>query len=135
VNVIAVTEDGLFLCFRQVKYGVEGTTLAPVGGFLAPGEEPLEAGRRELLEETGYEAAEWIDLGTYRVDPNRGIAMAHLFLARGAHRVAEPHSDDLEEQQLLHLTRAEVERGLAAGDVKVLAWTAAFLLALRHMEG
>lgn len=134
VNVVAVTEAGAFLCFRQVKYGVEGTTLAPVGGFIDPGEEPLVAAQRELLEETGYEAPEWIDLGSYRVDPNRGVAMAHLFLACGARRVAEPHPDDLEEQDLLHLTRAEVKEALAAGQVKVLAWTAIVLLALRYLE-
>jgi ADP-ribose pyrophosphatase len=134
VNVVAVTKDGRFLCFRQVKYGVEGTTLAPVGGFIDPGEEPLLAAQRELLEETGYEAAEWIELGTYRVDPNRGMAMAHLFLARGARRSGEPQPDDLEEQELLHLSRAEVEDALATGEFKVLAWAMAFLLALRYME-
>lgn len=34
VNVVAVTEDERFLCFRQVKYGVEGTTLGIVGGYV-----------------------------------------------------------------------------------------------------
>ena len=32
VNVVAITDKGRFLCFRQVKYSVEGTSLAPVGG-------------------------------------------------------------------------------------------------------
>src|SRR5512139_728419 len=59
VNVVAVTEGGQFLCFRQTKYGIEGDSLAPVGGYLEPGEDPLVAAQRELLEETGYQAAEW----------------------------------------------------------------------------
>jgi ADP-ribose pyrophosphatase len=134
VNVVAVTPDERFLCFRQVKYGVKGTTLAPVGGFIDAGEEPLTAAQRELLEETGYEAPTWIDLGRYRVDPNRGIAMAHLFLACDARCTGEPQPDDLEEQELLHLTRAEIEGALAAGQFKVLAWAAIFLLALRYLE-
>ncbi|MCA9975100.1 MAG: hypothetical protein KC413_05095, partial [Anaerolineales bacterium] len=37
VNVVAVTEDGRFLLFRQTKYAVIGTTLATVGGYLEPG--------------------------------------------------------------------------------------------------
>jgi ADP-ribose pyrophosphatase len=131
-NVVAITEGGEFLCFRQTKYGVTGTSLAPVGGYLEPGEEPLAAARRELLEETGYQAPEWTDLGTYRVGANRGVATAHLFLARGARRVAEPDADDLEEQDLLLLGRSEVEDALAAGEFKVLPWVAAMALALRE---
>jgi len=79
--VLAVTEDNQFLYFRQTKYAVEGTTLAPVGGMLEPNEKPLDAAKRELLEETGYESTHWVSLGSYALDPNRGIATMHLFLA------------------------------------------------------
>src|SRR5512141_3208786 len=50
INVVAVTDDEEFLCFRQIKYGVEGTSLAPVGGYIEPNEDPLVAAKRELLE-------------------------------------------------------------------------------------
>jgi ADP-ribose pyrophosphatase len=135
VIVVAVTRDDLLLCFRQTKYGIEGVSLAPVGGYIEPGEDPLAAARRELLEETGYEAAEWTDLGHYRVDGNRGAGMAVLLLAREARRVTEAHADDLEEQELLLLSRSEVRAALVAGEFKGLAWTAAVALALMVMEG
>ena len=134
VNVVAQTEDGRYLCFRQGKYGIDGTSLAPVGGFLDPGEEPLAAAQRELLEETGCRAAAWVPLGTFRVDPNRGAGMAYFYLARGVHRVAEPAADDLEEQQLLFLTRSEMEVALASGEFKVLPWMAIVALALQTTE-
>lgn len=134
VNVVPVTPEGLILCFRQTKYGVDGTSLAPVGGFIDPGESPLDAARRELREETGCEASEWIGLGTYRVDPNRGAGMAHLFLARGVRHVAAPSGGDLEEQELLHLTAAETRGALEVGQFKVLAWAAAIEFALRLIE-
>ena len=134
IIVLAVTEDGEFLCFRQTKYGVDGTSLAPVGGYLEPGEDPLTAAQRELLEETGYEAPDWINLGQYRVGGNHGAGMAYLFLARGARRVAEINSDDLEEQELFPLTRSEIEAALAAGEFKVLAWTTAVALALLCLD-
>lgn len=134
INVLVVTEDGQFVCFRQTKYGVEGTSLAPVGGYLEPGEDPLVAAQRELLEETGYEAPEWIGLGHYGVDGNRGAGMAHFFLARGARRVAEPDADDLEEQELLLLDRAEVEAGIASGEFKSLPWVAAVAVALLYLR-
>ena len=133
-NVVAETEDGLYLCFRQTKYAVPGTTLAVVGGYLEPGEEPLHAAQRELREETGHEAAEWISLGDYWVDANRGAGHAHLFLARRAHPVAAIRSDDLEEQQLLHLSRAQLGAALARGEFRVLAWAAAVSLALSRLE-
>ena len=135
VNVVAVTHDGLFVCFRQTKYGIEGTSLAPVGGFLEPDEVPLEGAQRELLEETGYVAENWTAMGHYRVDANRGAGIAHFFLARQAHRVSEPDSDDLEEQELLLLTRDQVRAALAAGDFKVLPWATIVSLALGLLEG
>jgi ADP-ribose pyrophosphatase len=133
VNVVAITAEGTFLCFRQVKYGVAGDTLALIGGYLNPGEEPLAAAQRELREETGYAAPEWSDLGHYLVDPNRGVATGHLFLARRARRVAQPIADDLEEQHLIYLTRQELERALADGEFKVLAWAAAVAFALGRL--
>jgi ADP-ribose pyrophosphatase len=133
VNVWAVTDAGEHLCFLQTKYALEDASLAPVGGYLEPGEEPLAAARRELLEETGYEAPDWVNLGHYVVDGNRGAGVAHLFLARRARRVAGRQSDDLEEQQLLHLNRDQVEAALAAGEFKVLAWATVAALALRRL--
>ncbi len=134
VNVLAMTEDGRFLCFRQTKYAVEGTSLAPVGGYLEPGEEPLAAAQRELLEETGYQATDWINLGRYGVDGNRGAGTAYLFVACGAHRVAEASPDDLEEQELVCLSRSELEAALAAGEFKLLSWVTVVALALGCVE-
>ncbi len=133
INVCAVTTEGEFLCFRQTKYGINGTSLAPVGGYLEPGEEPLPAAQREMLEETGYQADRWLSLGSFVVDGNRGAGTAHLFLALEARRVATPNADDLEEQELLLLSRAQVEQALAHGEFKVLAWATVMSLALMQL--
>jgi ADP-ribose diphosphatase len=133
INVIAVTEDERFICFRQVKYGIEGTTLSVVGGYINESEDPLAAAQRELLEETGYKSTDWLSLGSYLVDPNRGIATGHLFLARQARYVSPRDADDLEEQELLLLTREEIEIALEQGEIKVLAWAATVAFALRYL--
>ncbi len=133
INVVAVTKAGQFLCFRQTKYAVAGETLAPVGGYLEPGEEPLAAAKRELMEETGYKAESWQALGSYWVDANRGAGQAYLYLAQGAHKVAEPDADDLEEMELMLMDAAAVGEALDAGQFKVLPWAAAVALALRRM--
>jgi ADP-ribose pyrophosphatase len=133
INVVAETTGGRFLIFRQGKYGLDGESLAPVGGYIEPGEEPLAAAKRELREETGHEAPEWVSLGAFLVDPNRGMATGNLFLARGAVRVTDSYADDLEEQHLLMLDRAELEAALRAGQFKVLAWAANVALALMRL--
>jgi ADP-ribose pyrophosphatase len=132
--VVAETESGEFLCFRQTKYAVEGSSLAPVGGYIEPGEDPRLAAERELLEESGHQAREWIDLGHYRVDGNRGAGVAYLFLARRTRHVADVESDDLEEQELVFLSAAELRAALWAGEFKVLAWTTAVALALQYLD-
>lgn len=134
VNVVAITNENTFLCFRQTKYGVEGTSLAPIGGYIEPNELPLAAGHRELREETGYEASDWVDLGHYRVDANRGMGTAYFYLARQAHKVAEAEADDLEEQQLLQLRHHELVTALSQGEFKVLSWAANIALALLYMQ-
>lgn len=134
VNVVAVTPDQEFICFRQVKYAVEGTSLAVVGGIIDPGEEAIDAAKRELREETGFEAPRWIALGEYSVDANRGAGKGNLFLALSAAKVCEPQSDDLEEQELLFMRRDEVLSALKAGDFKVLSWAAALAIALIRLS-
>jgi ADP-ribose pyrophosphatase len=133
VNIVPVTREGQFLCFRQTKYAV-GVTLALAGGYLEPGEDPLIAAQRELREETGYAADDWTPLGRYAVDGNRGAGAAHLFLATGAYYAGEVESDDLEAQELLRLSRAEVEAALMDGEFKVLPWAASVGLALRALD-
>ncbi len=132
--VLAITTDQKFLCFRQTKYAIQGTSLAPVGGLIEPGEDPFEAAKRELLEETGYTAPDWTPLGSYVMDPSRYSGTRYLYLAQNATKTAEPDSDDLEDQQLLYLDRAEVEAGMKAGEFKILGWTALIALALHHLN-
>jgi ADP-ribose pyrophosphatase len=134
VNVMAYSDDGLFHVFHQVKYAVEGTTLAPVGGHIEPGEEPFHAAQRELREEMGYEAREWIALGSFRNNGNYGSGTAHLYLAYGVHKVCEPIIDDLEEMKLCTLTLAELEEEVVAGAFKAISWTTTAALTLLHLK-
>lgn len=130
INVVVEMADGTFQFFRQWKYGFDRISLAPIGGYLEPGESPLEAAKRELREEMGCEASEWVDLGRYRIDANRGAGMGNLFLARGAQQVAAPTGGDLEEQTPVRLSRAEVLAALRSGEFRGMAWAANVGLAL-----
>ena len=134
VLVLARTAAGKFLCFRQTKYAVKSITLAPVGGHVDAGERPLAAAKRELVEETGYTATRWIALGSFVANANRGGGSGHLFLALNARHKCATTADDLEEQELLQLTRQQLETALDHGEFKTLAWTTGVAMALRYLD-
>src|SRR3954447_23271627 len=81
VSVLALDGDGFVYLAEEFRYAVGRRTLEVVNGGREEGEDPLEAARRELKEELGIEASEWIDLGT--VDPFTSMVLspARLFLA------------------------------------------------------
>ncbi|MHC5012710.1 MAG: NUDIX hydrolase [Planctomycetota bacterium] len=90
VNVVALTDDDELVLIRQWRHAREAITLEIPGGTVDAGESPEEAARRELLEETGYEARQWARLGV--IEPNPAILTnrCHTWLALGATKVAEP---------------------------------------------
>ena len=134
VIILAITAEQQFLCFHQTRYAVEGTTLATAGGMIEENELPLDAAKRELLEETGYTSDKWVNLGSYKLDPNRGMATMHLYLALDAKYQKEPFADDLEDQELLFLNKAEIEEALLAGEFKVLTSAAVVSLSLNYIN-
>jgi len=118
--ILAETEDGRIVTYRQYRHGSRRVGLVFPGGHLSPGEDPLSAAKRELLEETGLEAAAWTDLGVYMVNANQGGAWSHMFHATGCRRVADPQSDDLEDTEILFLSHAELVAAIGRGEMHLL---------------
>ncbi len=87
-----------------------------------------------MQEEMGCESSDWVALGQFVTDGNHGAGTAHLFLARNARQTSAPHSDDLEEQQMVRFNKQDTERALADGEFKVLAWVACVALALTTLR-
>lgn len=63
VAIVALTEAGKVVLERQYRYPLARDLVEIPAGKLEPGEDHLETGKRELLEETGYVAAQWTFLG------------------------------------------------------------------------
>ena len=135
IIVVAVDQQDRFLVFEQTKYASAGITLAPVGGYIQPGEETLAAAKRELLEETGYAADEWTHMGSFMTDANRGNGKGWYFLAKNAHKTDQiALSDDLEEQRLLFYSAKELREALEGNQVKIITWQAGFSMALLRLS-
>lgn len=133
VNLIAITTENKFLCLRHPKYAIEGTTLAPIGGYIEPNENPLDAAKRELVEESGFSSDEWIELGNFVVDSNRGCAKGYFYLAKNAVKICEPTEIDIENPQVIFLTKEEVKKALENGEFKVISYALNIALALNKI--
>ncbi len=81
VGIVAITDENKMLMVKQYRKAVEKELLEIPAGKLEKGEDPLECGRRELEEETGYRAKELVYLGYLYPSPGFANETTHLYLA------------------------------------------------------
>lgn len=82
VAMVALFDDGAVLLERQFRYPHKRAFIEVPAGKLEAGEPPLDTAKRELLEETGYVAAEWARLGVVHTTIGYSDETIELFLAR-----------------------------------------------------
>ena len=92
--VVPCLDDGRIVLVRQYRYPVHQVTLEiPAGKLDAEGEDPLECAKRELSEETGYEAASWQKLTTIATTVGFSDEYIHLYTAKNL-TPGKKHPDD-----------------------------------------
>ncbi|MCB0323653.1 MAG: NUDIX hydrolase [Bdellovibrionales bacterium] len=97
VHIVAFDEHDRVVLVRQYRHGVQEICLEIPAGIVESDDSSVElAARRELLEETGYTAETFIDLGTLQPNSARQTNRFHTFLALGARKTHEPRPDPCE---------------------------------------
>ena len=101
INIIAITMRSELLLVEQFRFGIHRKLVELPAGLMDDNESPLEAAKRELLEETGYVAENWILLGKSFINPAYVNNACYHFLAQGAVQVAETLPDELEDLKVI----------------------------------
>jgi len=95
VGIVPVTNDNKVLMVRQYRYPMGKEVLEIPAGKLEEGEDPFECAMRELSEETGCIAKEYIDLGATYPSPGFCTETIHIYLALDL-KQGKMHPDDNE---------------------------------------
>ncbi len=117
VNVIAHTADDQLVLVNQFRYGINAFSWEIPGGVIEHGEDPVLAGTRELLEETGYSGDRARLLASIHPNPAFIQNRCHLVLVENCRRIAPPAWDPDEEIEIATLPTAEVYARARAGGI------------------
>ena len=118
VNVIAVTDEGKYVMVRQYRHGIGEVLTELCAGCAEPGENPMEAARRELLEETGYAGGSWRAFDVLAPNASANTNLSHTFIAEGVTPVAEQRLDPSEDIAVELYTADELLALLHSGAIK-----------------
>lgn len=131
VMIYAQRDDRKVLLQQQYKHALGAVSLSLPTGCLENTELPLEAGKREFLEETGYIAHQWRFLGRFLVDGNKGCGRVHFYIAQQLEKRAEPVEDDMEETEIVFMEPKALIHAIGNGEIPLLA-TAALVSIATH---
>jgi ADP-ribose pyrophosphatase len=114
---LALDENDRLLLVNQFRYGAQKHSWEFPAGLVEAGESPLEAGRRELMEETGFAGSESYILGQCHPNPAIQDNLCTFLLFTNVHQIQQPSWEGHEEMAALFLAPTKVEQMMVDGTI------------------
>lgn len=131
--IVVIDDQGRIVMERQFRYALDRGLLEIPAGKLDGAEDPLHCAKRELKEETGYKASEWISLGAIATSPGFCNEVIHLYVAKGLSK-GETNWDDDEYVELEYYTFDELMEAIRKEEIKDAKTLAALALAMPYIK-
>ena len=134
VNVIAITEDQRLVLVKQYRHGTRTITLEIPGGLCDDGEDVIQAGLRELEEETGFSGSDVHIIGC--VEPNSAFLnnQCSTIVVHDVKKTSVQQLDDTEEIEVVLLPLEEVEEYVQKGIIRNAMVISAFYFFAQYMR-
>jgi ADP-ribose pyrophosphatase len=132
--VVALTKTQEVLLIRLYRHGVGQIIWEIPGGVIDPGETPLEAAGRELLEETGYGNGTLLEMAAISPNPDNHTNRIHIFLALDVEKIGPQHADDLDRIEVHPTPLAKVIEMAQNGEFLQAMHVSALFFALSHLK-
>ena len=110
--------SGEMVMIRQYRHGFDEVLVELCAGVVEQGEVPIDAAKRELLEETGYAGGEWREVMTIGQNPSISDNITHCFVAEGVERISDQSLDESEDIEVLLMKKEEVLQMLLRDEQK-----------------
>ena len=117
VNVVARTVDGQYILELQYRHGIQQCVCEICAGVCEKGEDPLEAAKRELLEETGYSGGKWTLIGKYAPNPNSMSNWCYSFFADGVKCQASIQQEETEDIEVVVVDKEQLMSMMQQGQI------------------
>jgi 8-oxo-dGTP pyrophosphatase MutT (NUDIX family) len=133
-NIVALTTNGEVVLVKQYRHGICEVLLEFPGGVVEDDEDPLEGAKRELLEETGYTASRWIQVGKVYPNPAFQTNTLYCYLALDAEKTGGQHLDAGEDNEVCLLKLDELVEMAKRGEFPHALMTAVLFSALAYLD-
>lgn len=134
VGMLTIDEEGWIYLVRQYRHATGEELVEIPAGKLSRGEDPLECAKRELREEIGFQARDWLQLASFYTSPGFTNERLYLYLARGLEKkTAQPDEDEFLE--VIHMPLEEGLAMVARNEIKDSKTVAGLALGAMYIRG